>query len=66
MGLQEEGKALIDIGSVLDKLDNDGQRLRVMASASAMAGAWDEAIAFCRAGKKYDAEIDAMVESKTP
>ena len=62
MGLQDEGKALIDIGNVLDKLDNDGQRLRVMASASAMAGAWDEAIAFCNAGKKYDAEIDAMVE----
>jgi hypothetical protein len=64
MGLQEEGKALIDIGDVLDKLENDGQRLRVMASASAMAGVWDEAIAFCMAGKKYDAEIDAMIEDK--
>ena len=63
MSLQDEGRALVSIGDVLDRLENDGQRLRVMASASAMAGIWDEAIAFCKAGKKYDAEIDAMVDS---
>ena len=61
-----EGKALVEIGNVLDKLENDGQRLRVLASAAAMTGTWDEAIKLCMAGKRYDAEIDAMVESKTP
>lgn len=64
MGLQDEGEALFGIGRVLDNLENDGQRLRTMAAAAVMVGAWDEAIKFCEAGKKYDAEIDAMVDDE--